>query len=168
MTASRARTFIVVVKTADFGAVGPVSNPLRGENIGSLFWAIWRVWSWEVYISCNPVRLGGKNYWCGTACWEVASPVWRYGLQDEANASSVVSTSQATSNPWIAAKCLKIRLRFIPHKWRALFEISRALYNFLFWLLLRSWNLKSGKLKKTTVEKKGFEWWKNWESFSKV
>ena len=58
-----ARTCGVVVKTAAFGAADPSSNPLRGEKFGFLFRAIWRVWSWEVCISCNPMRLGGENYW---------------------------------------------------------------------------------------------------------
>ena len=36
----RARTFSVVVKTADFGATDPRSNPLLGGKFGSLFRAI--------------------------------------------------------------------------------------------------------------------------------
>ena len=36
----KARTFSVVVNVAAFGAAGPVSNPLQGEKIGSLFRAI--------------------------------------------------------------------------------------------------------------------------------
>jgi len=55
-----ARTFSVVVKTVDFGAADPSSNPLREGKFGSLFRAIWRVWT------------SGVTH---KACWEVASPV---------------------------------------------------------------------------------------------
>ena len=56
----QARTCGVVVKTADFGAADPSSNPRWGGKFGSLF------------QSNLKESVGGFTH---LACWEVASPV---------------------------------------------------------------------------------------------
>ena len=58
--AIQARTCGVVVKTADFGAADPSSNPRWGGKFGSLF------------QSNLKESVGGFTH---LACWEVASPV---------------------------------------------------------------------------------------------
>ena len=52
-----------MVKTADFGAADPVSNPLQGEKIGPLFQS--NLKESEAGRFATPVipRLGGVNYW---------------------------------------------------------------------------------------------------------